>query len=71
MTAHDYLVLRVFAGMGGSGLPGGLEDDAATGLDDQHGPAEAHMQASLVAGADENSDDQDFVEAISSRWDEA
>src|SRR3981189_418845 len=32
--------------------------------------AEAHRQASLVAGVDENGDDQDFVEAISTRWDE-
>lgn len=32
--------------------------------------AEAHRQASLVAGADGNSDDQDFIEAISTRWDE-
>jgi hypothetical protein len=32
--------------------------------------AEAHRQASLVAGSDENSDDQDFVETISARWDE-
>jgi len=31
---------------------------------------EAHRQASLVAGADENNDDQDFIEAISTRWDE-
>ena len=32
--------------------------------------AEAHRQASLVARADDNSDDQDFIEAISTRWDE-
>jgi hypothetical protein len=32
--------------------------------------AEAHRQASLVAKADDNSDDQDFIEAISTRWDE-
>jgi ABC-type branched-subunit amino acid transport system substrate-binding protein len=32
--------------------------------------AEAHRQAALVAGADESSDDQEFIEAISSRWDE-
>lgn len=32
--------------------------------------AEAHSQASLVAGADEHNDDQDFIEAISTRWDE-
>ena len=32
--------------------------------------AEAHRQASLVAGADENNDDQDFIEAVSTRWDE-
>jgi hypothetical protein len=32
--------------------------------------AEAHRQASLVAGADENNDEQDFIEAISTRWDE-
>jgi len=32
--------------------------------------AEAHRQSSLVARADETSDDQDFVEAISTRWGE-
>ena len=32
--------------------------------------AEAHRQASLVAAADENNDEQDFIEAISTRWDE-
>jgi antidote-toxin recognition MazE-like antitoxin len=32
--------------------------------------AEAHRQASLIAGADENNDEQDFIEAISRRWDE-
>jgi hypothetical protein len=32
--------------------------------------AEAHRQASLVAGADENNEEQDFIEAISTRWDE-
>lgn len=32
--------------------------------------AEAHRQASLVAEAHEESDDQDFIEAISTRWDE-
>lgn len=32
--------------------------------------AEAHRQASLVAGADENNDDQDFIETVSTRWDE-
>lgn len=32
--------------------------------------AEAHRQASLVAEADEGYDDQDFVEAISTPWDE-
>jgi hypothetical protein len=32
--------------------------------------AEARRQAALVASADESSDDQDFVEAISTRWDE-
>jgi len=32
--------------------------------------AEARRQASLVAGADENNDDQDFIEAVSTRWDE-
>ncbi|MGK2854898.1 MAG: antitoxin MazE-like protein [Microbacteriaceae bacterium] len=32
--------------------------------------AEAHRQASLVAGADEDNDNQDFIEAISTRWDE-
>jgi hypothetical protein len=32
--------------------------------------AEAHRQASLVAGADENNDEQYFIEAISTRWDE-
>lgn len=32
--------------------------------------AEAHRQASLVARADEATDDQDFVEAITTPWDE-
>jgi hypothetical protein len=32
--------------------------------------AEAHRQAALVADAGDSSDDQDFVEAISTRWDE-
>jgi hypothetical protein len=32
--------------------------------------AEAHRQASLVAEADENNDEQDFIEAVSMRWDE-
>lgn len=32
--------------------------------------AEAHRQALLVAGAAENTDDQDFIEAISTPWDE-
>lgn len=32
--------------------------------------AEAHRQASVVARADESGDDQDFVEAISTPWDE-
>ncbi|MGV0795270.1 antitoxin MazE family protein [Mycolicibacterium sp. XJ1819] len=32
--------------------------------------AEAHRQASLVARADESGDDQEFVEAISTPWDE-
>jgi len=32
--------------------------------------AEAHRQASLIAGAGDNSDDQDFIEAVSTRWDE-
>lgn len=32
--------------------------------------AEAHRQSSLVARADANGDDQDFVEAISTPWDE-
>jgi hypothetical protein len=32
--------------------------------------AEAHRQASLLAATEENSDDQDFNEAISTRWDE-
>jgi hypothetical protein len=32
--------------------------------------AEAHRQASLIAQADETSDDQDFVEAVSAPWDE-
>lgn len=31
---------------------------------------EARRQASLVAGAVDGSDDQDFVEAISEPWDE-
>jgi Protein of unknown function (DUF3018) len=31
---------------------------------------EAHRQASLVARAVENTDDQDFIEAISTPWDE-
>jgi hypothetical protein len=32
--------------------------------------AEAHRQASLVARADERSDDQNFIEVISSPWEE-
>jgi hypothetical protein len=32
--------------------------------------AEAHRQASLVAAAAANDDDQDFIEAVSTRWDE-
>jgi hypothetical protein len=32
--------------------------------------AEAHRQASLVARVDESGDDQAFVEAISTPWDE-
>jgi len=32
--------------------------------------AEAHRQASLVAEAADNNDDQDFIEAVSARWDE-
>ncbi|MFW0151200.1 antitoxin MazE-like protein [Mycobacterium sp. smrl_JER01] len=32
--------------------------------------AEAHRQSSLVARADEGSDDQDFIEAVSTPWDE-
>ncbi|MDA4107818.1 antitoxin MazE-like protein [Mycolicibacterium holsaticum] len=32
--------------------------------------AEAHRQSSLVARADVNSDDQDFIEAVSTPWDE-
>lgn len=32
--------------------------------------AEAHRQASLVAGADKSNDDQDFIEAVSTQWDE-
>lgn len=32
--------------------------------------AEAHRQASLVARRDETDDDQDFVEEISTPWDE-
>jgi hypothetical protein len=32
--------------------------------------AEAHRQASLVARADERTDDQNFIEAISTPWDE-
>jgi hypothetical protein len=32
--------------------------------------AEAHRQAALVARADESGEDQDFVEAISTAWDE-
>ncbi|WP_326546491.1 antitoxin MazE-like protein [Mycolicibacterium sp. ND9-15] len=32
--------------------------------------AEAHRQASLVARADVSADDQDFIEAISTPWDE-
>ena len=31
---------------------------------------EAHRQALLVAEADEIGDEQDFVESISTRWDE-
>ncbi|MFN8225508.1 MAG: antitoxin MazE-like protein [Mycobacterium sp.] len=32
--------------------------------------AEAHRQASLVARADDSSDDQDFIEAISAPWED-
>ncbi|MDZ7886733.1 MAG: antitoxin MazE-like protein [Mycobacterium sp.] len=32
--------------------------------------AEARRQGSLIAAADEHSDDQDFVEAVATRWDE-
>jgi Protein of unknown function (DUF3018) len=32
--------------------------------------AEAHRQSALVAEAGENTDDQDFVEAIAAQWDE-
>lgn len=32
--------------------------------------AEAHRQSVLVGGADSRSDDQDFIEAVSSPWDE-
>lgn len=32
--------------------------------------AEAHRQAGLVARADQDSDDQAFVEAITAPWDE-
>jgi hypothetical protein len=32
--------------------------------------AEAHRQASLVARTGESNDDQDFIEAISTPWDE-
>jgi hypothetical protein len=32
--------------------------------------AEAHRQAALVAAADRDSDDQDFIEAVSVPWDD-
>ena len=32
--------------------------------------AEAHRQSALVAAADRDSDDMDFVEAVSVDWDE-
>ncbi|OBK15897.1 antitoxin MazE family protein [Mycobacterium asiaticum] len=32
--------------------------------------AEAHRQAALIALADESTDDQDFIEALSTPWDE-
>jgi hypothetical protein len=32
--------------------------------------AEAHRQAALVAAADRDGDDQDFVEAVSAPWDD-
>lgn len=32
--------------------------------------AEARRQAALVSEAGESSDDQDFIDAISARWDE-
>ena len=32
--------------------------------------AEAHRQASLVAEAEEKSDDQDFIAAVSTLWDD-
>lgn len=32
--------------------------------------AEAHRQSALVARADRQNDDQDFIEAVSVSWDE-
>ncbi|QGN34433.1 antitoxin MazE family protein [Microlunatus sp. Gsoil 973] len=32
--------------------------------------AEAHRQAALVAAADRDGDDQDFIEAVSVPWDD-
>lgn len=31
---------------------------------------EAHRQAGVVAAADRHSDDQDFIDAVSTSWDE-
>ena len=32
--------------------------------------AEARRQAQVIAGLDERSDDQDFIEAVSAPWDD-
>lgn len=32
--------------------------------------AEAHRQSALVAAADRHGDDQEFIEAVSTPWDE-
>lgn len=31
---------------------------------------EAHRQSAIAAGADQHSDDQDFIEAVSVSWDD-
>jgi hypothetical protein len=59
ITAHDYLVLPVFADLDGAlGLPGGFDDDAGTDLDDQthsgsnvHPPTESSLPTAAAHSA--------------------